>query len=172
MKQPNRDNPAYEVATATASTGFDWESIAEGETAGRETVIRMLSNATGELMQWIYQGGNTRKTGVIVRTYYLLWASRAGALGKMNQTEMAKSLGISKRAFNKAATSFREEFGFTLPGMKGDEAREKYSDKRKKYHEHKRQQRNTGAKTKQTGPSESERISGRNNPITQGGRAQ
>lgn len=110
---------------------------AEHDPEVRELALQMAADFLGDAMEWVYQGGTAKKSGVILRTYALLYMVNPPAFG--NQTEYAKTIGVSKKVLNTALSSFRDRFGYALPRMRTEETRQKYSKLKTQFHAQKQQ---------------------------------
>lgn len=80
---------------------------------------------------WLYPKGCRRAT-VELRAYTFVWFIRPDWLGNPSQVELAARLGVSKASFGKVVNQFRKAFGFYVSGMRGDEARKKFSEHAKR----------------------------------------
>jgi hypothetical protein len=112
------------------------DSFAEVDPEIRAMALQMTADFIGDAMDWIYQGGIAKKCGVILRTYALLYMVNPVPFG--NQTEFAKSLGVSKKVLNTSLSSFRDQFGYRLPRMRTNETRTRYSKLKAEYHANKK----------------------------------
>lgn len=71
-----------------------------------------LPHALGELLAWVYGDGRCKRSGVIKRSYVMLWIIRPGMFDFATEKEMARKLGIRPQKFNEEVTAFRERFKF------------------------------------------------------------
>lgn len=78
------------------------------------------------LMQWIHQDGNSNPEGVKTRAYVVCFFLCPEVYENASATAMADEAGVTRAAFNKWVSKFRDQFDFVLPTMKSEEARDSY----------------------------------------------
>lgn len=107
-----------------------WEEIGDNMTCEQEGSklygdydYRLLARF---LMQWIHQDGNSNPEGVKTRAYVVCFFICPEIYENASATAMADEAGVTRAAFNKWVSKFRDQFDFILPTMKSEEARDSY----------------------------------------------
>jgi len=106
----------------------------------REKALALLSQMLSQILAWLCEGSmdhETYKERVFRKTIAFIWCMRPDLLGNQSLRNLAKRGGVklSHASISKNVAMFTNAFGRFHNGTKSDEAKQKYSEITKRYHQ-------------------------------------